>query len=52
MLSILPVERMVHIRLLDLNDFVALWQEFYTKLNDEEKNLLPLHSIYFLGSNE
>ena len=42
----------VHIRLLDLNDFVALWQEFYTKLNDEEKNLLPLHSIYFLGSNE
>ena len=42
----------VHIRLIDLNDFVALWQEFYKKLNDEEKNLLPLHPIYFLGSNE
>ena len=42
----------VHIRLIDLNDFVALWQEFYKKLDDEDKNLLPLHPIYFLGSNE
>lgn len=42
----------VHIRLIDLNDFVALWQEFYKKLNDEEKTLLPLHPIYFLGRDE
>lgn len=42
----------VHIRLIDLNDFVALWQEFYPKLDDEEKTLLPLHSIYFLGNND
>ena len=42
----------VHIRLVDLNDFVALWQEFYPKLDDEEKAMLPLHPIYFLGNND
>jgi restriction system protein len=41
-----------HIKLLDINNFIELWQEFYTKLTDEDKNLLPLHSVYFLGSNE
>ena len=29
-----------------------LWQQYYPKLNDEQKNLLPLQPIYFLGSNE
>lgn len=41
-----------HIRLLDVDNFIALWQEFYNKLSDEDKNMLPLHSIYFLGSND
>ncbi len=41
-----------HIKLLDIDDFIDLWQEFYNKLNDDEKNMLPLHSIYFLGSND
>lgn len=41
-----------HIRLLDIDNFIALWQEFYTKMTDDDKNMLPLHSIYFLGSNE
>ncbi|AZA88735.1 Mrr restriction system protein [Chryseobacterium shandongense] len=41
-----------HIRLLDINIFIELWQEFYTKMEDEDKNMLPLHSIYFLGSND
>lgn len=41
-----------HIRLLDVDDFIDLWQEFYTKMTDEDKNRLPLQSIYFLGSNE
>lgn len=40
-----------HIRLLDIDNFISLWQEFYTKLTDEDKNMLPLQSIYFLGSN-
>lgn len=41
-----------HIRLLDIDNFISLWQEFYNKLSDEDKNMLPLHSIYFLGSND
>jgi restriction system protein len=41
-----------HIKLLDMDNFISLWQEFYIKLTDEDKNLLPLHSIYFLGSND
>jgi restriction system protein len=31
---------------------MELWQQYYSKLPDEQKNLLPLHPIYFLGSNE
>lgn len=41
-----------HIRLLDGDNFISLWQEFYNKLTDDDKNLLPLHPIYFLGSND
>lgn len=41
-----------HIKLLDIDNFIALWQEFYAKLTDDDKNMLPLHPIYFLGSNE
>lgn len=41
-----------HIKLLDIDNFIELWQEFYSKMTDEDKNMLPLHSIYFLGSNE
>lgn len=41
-----------HIRLIDIDTFIALWQEFYNELTDEDKNLLPLQPIYFLGSNE
>lgn len=42
----------IHIKLINFDDLIDLWQEFYPKLSDEEKNLLPLHPIYFLGSNE
>lgn len=41
-----------HIKLVDIDNFISLWQEFYTKLTDEDKNMLPLHPVYFLGSNE
>lgn len=40
-----------HIELIDFERFISLWQEYYTRLNDEEKNMLPLHPIYFLGRN-
>lgn len=41
-----------HIELIDFGRFISLWQEYYSKMTDEEKNKLPLHPIYFLGSNE
>ncbi|MBU1101958.1 MAG: restriction endonuclease [Bacteroidetes bacterium] len=41
-----------HCRLIDFNDFISLWQQFYSKLTDEDKNMLPLKAIYFLGTNE
>jgi restriction system protein len=37
----------VHVELIDLERFIALWQEFYLKLTDEDKALLPLVPIYF-----
>jgi restriction system protein len=39
----------VHVELIDLSRFLALWQEFYGKLTDEDKNLFPLLPIYFLA---
>jgi len=42
----------IHIELIDFDRFIYLWLEFYPKMNDEDKNLLPLHPVYFLGYNE
>lgn len=42
----------VHVELIDLNRFINLWQEFYDKLKEEDKALLPLRPIYFLASSE
>ena len=41
-----------HIELIDFDRFISLWVEYYPKMTDEQKNSLPLHPIYFLGSNE
>lgn len=41
-----------HIELIDFNRFTSLWQEYYSKMYDEQKAMLPLHPIYFLGSND
>ena len=40
------------IRLIDGDEFIEMWQEYYDKMTDEDKNLLPLKNIAFLGSNE
>jgi restriction system protein len=37
----------VHVELIDLDRFITLWQEFYAKLIDEDKSLLPLTPIFF-----
>ena len=40
------------IRLVDGNDFIEMWQEYYDKMSDDDKNMLPLKRISFLGNNE
>jgi len=41
-----------HIELIDQNRFIELWQDFYYKLSDQDKNLFPLKPVYFLNINE
>lgn len=40
------------IRLVDGDDFIDMWQEYYDKMTDDDKNMLPLKRISFLGNNE
>jgi len=42
----------IHVELIDLSRFIVLWQEFYERLSDEDKSLLPLKPIYFLAAKE
>ncbi len=37
----------VHVELISLARFIELWQEFYHKLSDEDKSMLPLIPIFF-----
>lgn len=45
-------EANIHIKLIDGDELIELWQQHYHQLADEDKNMLPLHAVYFLGSNE
>lgn len=40
------------IRLIDGDEFIDMWQEYYDKMSDDDKNMLPLKRIAFLGENE
>ena len=42
----------IHVELIDLDRFILLWQEFYNKLSDEDKTLLPLLPFYFYAPSE
>lgn len=42
----------VHVELIDLHRFIGFWQEFYPKLSDSDKSLLPLRPVYFLATEE
>lgn len=41
-----------HIELIGFDRLVSLWTTYYSKLSDEQKNMLPLQAICFLGSNK
>jgi len=36
----------IHVELIDLDRFLSLWQEFYPKLDDEDKSKLRLKPVY------
>ena len=40
------------IRLIDGDEIIELWQEYYDKMSDDDKNMLPLKRFSFLGNNE
>ena len=40
------------VRHIDGNELIEMWQEYYDKMADEDKNMLPLKRIAFLGNNE
>ena len=40
------------LRLIDGDEFIEMWQEYYDKMRDDDKNMLPLKRISFLGNNE
>ena len=42
----------VHVELVDLDRFIELWQEFYDKMEEEDKALMPLRPIFFLALGE
>lgn len=39
----------VHVELIDLERFIDLWRQFYEKMTDEDKSLLPLTPVYFVA---
>lgn len=41
-----------YIKLIDGEEFIKMWQDNYNKMTDEDKNMLPLKHIAFVGSNE
>ncbi len=40
----------VHVELIDLPRLFSLWQDFYSKLSEEDKSLLALRPVYFLAA--
>lgn len=40
-----------HIELIDLERFIDLWQEFYERMKDEDKALMPISPVYFVDKD-
>ncbi len=41
-----------HIEKLDLEDLIGLWEEYYEKMQEEDRSLLPLRKVYFIAPTE
>jgi restriction system protein len=42
----------VHVELVDLPRFIGLWLQFYDKLTDADKSLMPLRPVYFVATQQ
>lgn len=38
-----------HIELIDINRFIDLWIEFFSKMSDEDKSLMSIKPVWFLS---
>ena len=41
-----------YIRIIDGKEFIEMWQEYYPKMSDEDKKLLPLKNISFIDTSK
>ena len=41
----------IHTELIDMERLISLWQEFYEKLSEEDKAMLPLQTVHVLAPN-
>ena len=41
-----------HIEKVDLEDFINLWEEYYSSMQEEDKALIPLRRVAYLAPNE
>lgn len=42
----------IHVEIVDLARFIELWQQFYDKMTDLDKSLMPLRPVMFLAKQE
>jgi restriction system protein len=42
----------IHVEIVDLARFIELWQQFYDKMTDLDKRLMPLRPVMFLAKQE
>lgn len=42
----------LHVEKIDLDYFIDLWVEYYDKMSEEDKGLIPLRKIHFLAPTE
>ena len=35
-----------------LNNFISLWEEYYERMKEEDKQLLPLRKVSYLAPND
>ena len=41
-----------HVEKIDLNDFIRMWDEYYDRMKEEDRRLLPLKRVAFLAPSE